>query len=291
MDHMMPEMDGVDATACIRRLPDEAYQKLPIIALSANALVGAREMFIHEGMNDFIAKPIDVTKLVAILKQWLPQSKIIEVSEKDDNKQKDKIELLHIPGVDTKSGIDFVGGSLCNYLEILHIYYEDGKRKCETLHQHLKQQDIDSFRTEIHAVKSTSATIGANDISMIAEKLETAANCGHMMWIKQNAGKFILDYQNLLQQIEQVLLTYQPHQKNTLKAMGDLMWLKSKIKQMNQALMYADIKQIESCLDQMQNYRWNEQILSELNAMKSFLSVFEYDQMLHCLKQIENIIC
>ena len=67
MDHMMPEMDGIDATIAIRKLKDDYYQKMPIIALTANALVGTREMFIREGMNDFLAKPIEIGKLAHVL--------------------------------------------------------------------------------------------------------------------------------------------------------------------------------------------------------------------------------
>jgi CheY-like chemotaxis protein len=74
MDHMMPGLDGLETTQRIRRLP--AGQKVPIIALTANAVSGVREMFIENGMNDFISKPIDPEKLEATLSQWLPQDKL-----------------------------------------------------------------------------------------------------------------------------------------------------------------------------------------------------------------------
>ncbi|WP_424244968.1 PAS domain S-box-containing protein [Elusimicrobium posterum] len=75
MDHMMPGMDGVEATALIRQTEGEKYQKLPIIALTANAVGNVREMFLTSGMNDFLTKPLDLKEMVRVLMQWLPENK------------------------------------------------------------------------------------------------------------------------------------------------------------------------------------------------------------------------
>lgn len=84
MDHMMPEMDGVETTRVIRRLLGDNGQ-VPIIALTANAVEGTAEMFISEGMNDFVTKPIEMRDMVSKLRKWLPQEKI--------EKKKIKIEI------------------------------------------------------------------------------------------------------------------------------------------------------------------------------------------------------
>ena len=78
MDHMMPEMDGVETTRLIRRFHPE-YDTVPIIALTANAMEGAKSMFLVEGMNDFVAKPIEAKNLIDMLRQWLPSEKIVPV--------------------------------------------------------------------------------------------------------------------------------------------------------------------------------------------------------------------
>ena len=75
MDHMMPEMDGVDATRIIRALPDEKYRKLPIVALTANVVGDVRDMFLESGMSDFLSKPLDHTEIERALREWLPQEK------------------------------------------------------------------------------------------------------------------------------------------------------------------------------------------------------------------------
>ena len=83
MDHMMPGMDGIEATQKIRQMPEDYYQKLPIIALSANAVHGAQEMFLEAGMNDFVAKPIEMRILAEKLLKWLPEDKIIKGAESE----------------------------------------------------------------------------------------------------------------------------------------------------------------------------------------------------------------
>lgn len=81
MDHMMPGMDGIEATQKIRQMPEEHYRTLPIIALSANAVHGAQEMFLEAGMNDFVAKPIEMRILAEKLLKWLPDEKIVKGAE------------------------------------------------------------------------------------------------------------------------------------------------------------------------------------------------------------------
>jgi CheY-like chemotaxis protein len=75
MDHMMPEMDGVEATLAFRAMDEERCRTMPVVALTANAVAGMKEMFLANGFNDFLSKPIDVLKLDAVLKRWIPACK------------------------------------------------------------------------------------------------------------------------------------------------------------------------------------------------------------------------
>jgi len=75
MDHMMPEMDGVDVTRVIRAMPGEKYRLLPVIALTANVVGDVRDLFIESGMNDFLSKPLDHTEIERVFREWLPKEK------------------------------------------------------------------------------------------------------------------------------------------------------------------------------------------------------------------------
>ncbi|MDR0496353.1 MAG: response regulator, partial [Treponema sp.] len=79
IDHMMPEMDGVDATKIIRALPGNKYSKLPIVALTANVVGDVRDMFLECGMNDFLSKPLDHKEIERVLRYWLPMEKWSDV--------------------------------------------------------------------------------------------------------------------------------------------------------------------------------------------------------------------
>jgi len=78
MDHMMPEMDGVDVTKIIRAMPEEKYKKLPIVALTANVVGDVRDMFLKNGMNEFLAKPLEHKEIESVLRTWLPKEKIVQ---------------------------------------------------------------------------------------------------------------------------------------------------------------------------------------------------------------------
>lgn len=118
MDHMMPGVDGVETTHIIRRLI-VGYEKVPIIALTANAMGGAKEMFLEEGMNDFLAKPIEVTEIVSMVRKWLPKGKIIPVTAvKEKEPLTEKVPLI-IEGLTTHKHFCLwvVRNSICRYLK------------------------------------------------------------------------------------------------------------------------------------------------------------------------------
>ena len=120
MDHMMPEMDGIETTERIRALEsaDGHYQKVPIIALTANAVSGMKEMFLKNGMDDFLAKPIETVKLNNALDAWLPAEKKKPWSEGEKYRATaaPRPKTLEIEGLDVETGLSLTGGSLEYYV-------------------------------------------------------------------------------------------------------------------------------------------------------------------------------
>jgi CheY-like chemotaxis protein len=84
MDHMMPGMDGIEATAAIRAIDGEYFKHVPIIALTANAILGMREMFLENDFDDYLTKPIEISKLNEIMKRWIPKEKREEPEHKNE---------------------------------------------------------------------------------------------------------------------------------------------------------------------------------------------------------------
>ena len=177
MDHMMPEMDGVEATRIIRSMNGEYYKKLPIIALTANAVNGAREMFKESDFNDFIAKPIELLALDRVLKKWIPADKIETLTSKDnttDDLKNNSNNINKEKHILVSKGLTYTSGNKDVYYEILEMFVQDGIEKIEQLNSYVENEDWKNYIIKVHALKSTSLTIGAVMLSEFAKKLELA---------------------------------------------------------------------------------------------------------------------
>jgi CheY-like chemotaxis protein/HPt (histidine-containing phosphotransfer) domain-containing protein/two-component sensor histidine kinase len=192
MDHMMPEMDGIEATAAIRAWEDttKQHRKVPIIALTANAVSGMREMFIEKGFNDFLAKPIDVSKMDEALVRWISKEKrVLGNAETGNNSDNDPHSLV-IPGVDVQRGITMTGGTVASYKQVLALFRKDAQDRLPVLQTLPDAGDIPSFVTQVHALKSAAGSLGAVDISAKAALLEAAGKNGDIKYIKENLDSF-----------------------------------------------------------------------------------------------------
>ncbi|MBP1561531.1 MAG: PocR ligand-binding domain-containing protein [Oscillospiraceae bacterium] len=174
MDHMMPGVDGVETTHIIRRLI-VGYEDVPIIALTANAVGGTKEMFIEEGMNDFVAKPIEVSDIVAMIRKWLPKEKIIPVAPVQEQTTTENKSPLVIEGLNTKQALSLLGSEKL-YMQILKEYYLSIDKRAAIITEALAKSNIKNYTIEVHSLKSTSKQIGADALAELAARLEKAGN-------------------------------------------------------------------------------------------------------------------
>ncbi len=287
MDHMMPEMDGVDATNIIRKLPDEYYKNLPIIALTANALVGAKELFVKEGMNDFLAKPIEIKKLNSALLKWLPKDKICFIKKQTESKEPEKKaeNSLQIEGVDTAHGITLIGGDIADYKDVLKSFYNDGILKLDTIKNSFDSENKEAYRIEVHAVKSAAASIGAKMISEQAKHLESAAIKDDRQFIEQNTTEFLSDYKQVLDNIMQ---SFENEESGSQIGEGDIAVLKDNLIQLEAALDMLDIDVIENTLNMCTQYTWQGKINELLEEIRTNTQAFEYYNASALIADIKN---
>jgi len=221
MDHMMPGMDGIEATAIIRAWEKEQYKintlssievdsigdsckRMPIIALTANAVAGIREMFLSSGFNDFLAKPIDVLKLDEMLAQWIPKEKRRKLQELEVI-SKETIypdSLPQISRVNTAEGITRTGGTVAGYLQVLTLFCKDAEDRLPLLKAAPEISGLSAFTTQVHALKSASGSIGAKEFSAQAQKLEEAGKAGDIAFIANNLGGFTEQLTELVEEIK-----------------------------------------------------------------------------------------
>jgi len=221
MDHMMPEMDGIEAVSVIRSLGGERFRNVPIIALTANAVVGMREMFIKNGFNDFLSKPIDVSKLDEILDRWIPSEKKEKCvgnkersSGSDNSNRASNSSFPKIPGIDTAKGLAMTGGKEAGYITVLSIFCKDIEKRLSLLKTTPQEGDLPTFIINVHALKSSCASIGAAGVSALAAELETAGKAKDMALIEKQLPAFTGQLAELAENIRTVTEAYVAHNSN-----------------------------------------------------------------------------
>ncbi|MEE3468155.1 MAG: response regulator [Eubacterium sp.] len=187
MDHMMPEMDGIEAMKRIRADRKRDHKELVIVALTANAVSSAKEMFLREGFDGFVSKPVDIVELERVLRRVLPKSMVTFEYEGDEGelvvaetlaREEETDELfdrLHALGVDTDKGLGYCQNDLDFYHKLLAEYAKTPDKKLADLKRFFEEQDWKNYAIRVHAIKSTSKMIGAASLSETARRLEDAA--------------------------------------------------------------------------------------------------------------------
>ena len=175
MDHMMPNMDGVETSRILRETYDE--QSLVIIALTANVIEGVREMLLSAGMNDYLSKPIDKSLLSNALYRWLPREKILTKNKPDELNTVQESGLLtyirdNIPEIDADIALERINGMTDAIKQPLRIFERRINDIVKRLGNFLGESDLRGFAIEVHGVKGSLNNIGATGIAGLAEELE-----------------------------------------------------------------------------------------------------------------------
>ncbi|MDR2468255.1 MAG: response regulator [Spirochaetaceae bacterium] len=181
MDHMMPEMDGIDTTSFMRKLTSPSANA-PIIALTANAISGMREFFLNAGMDDCLTKPIEADKLNAILLKWLPRDKIdildnqAQLQSSGDGKDSSDLqELFSISELDVEKALARAGGDKRIYKEMLTSFAKDVGTLINNMNLFLAERNWKEFSIKAHALKGMCGSIGADALFERAFLLERHA--------------------------------------------------------------------------------------------------------------------
>jgi HPt (histidine-containing phosphotransfer) domain-containing protein len=176
-----------------------------------------KEMFIEKGFNDYLAKPIDISRLDEILGRWIPREKRVmgnreqETENRTDSERKGKTtdnyncSLLDIPGIDTAKGIAMTGGTEAGYRQVLAMFGKDAQERLSFLLSAPNSDALPAFVTQVHALKSASASIGAGEVSALAANLETAGNAGDLDFIREKLPGFAEILMELIENIRATL--------------------------------------------------------------------------------------
>jgi len=289
MDHMMPGMDGLEATKRIRNIHGKGdyYRKLPIIALTANAVAGAREMFLSEGLNDFISKPIDIAKLKAVLDKWIPQelrkSPTEVVTAGESGEDDIDIRKIRIDGVDVEKGLAISGGKGTHYVRTITMFYEDGFDKIKEIRNCMEIGDMHLYATHVHGLKSAAASIGAASVSEEARALEAAWKENNQIYINEHNGKFLMNLEALLHNIGKLLDDIEAMKKKTGGGYVDTEMLKTELSRLKTAMENFDSETIDGATNTLIEYEQAEHFGEQIKSILQNVLIGEYDDALNLI--------
>jgi len=220
MDHMMPGMDGIEAADRIRALGTEYAKKIPIIALTANAIHGTDKVFYEHDFQAFITKPIDVVEMDTVIRKWVRDDNHEDIPVIDESSDVDiqtENMTIEIPGVDTQKGLALYAGARNVYLPLLRSYAANTPKILDKLRT-VSAETLPSYVISVHGLKGTSAGIGAQTIREAAANLEAISRTGDLQGVLAQNSKIIADTEVVVESIKTWLKQNDVRVKARLKA-------------------------------------------------------------------------
>ncbi|MCL2184352.1 MAG: ATP-binding protein [Treponema sp.] len=275
MDHMMPKMDGVEATKIIRSL---GYTNA-IVALTANAVVGQADFFMKSGFDDFISKPIDVRHLNIILNKLIRDKQPMELVERARRTKRERLEAIGVQQEEI-------------HADLANIFIRDAKKAITSLETVIKnnfsgREDESTYIINVHAIKSALANIGERDISVKAEKLEKAGRDGNLNVLLNETPEFI----NLLLSVIQKL-TPESYTNNAAGSENDtetedaLAFLHEKLLIIMEACTTYDKKTIKTVLSELKERTWTNKTKEMLDQFSEYLLHSEYEKISAVISEV-----
>jgi CheY-like chemotaxis protein len=288
MDHMMPGMDGIEAAAAIRAWEAAQNEKnVPIIALTANAVAGMKEMFLAKGFNDYLSKPIEIVKLDEMMSRWVPAEKQIKIGRGIKRETFSGETALGIPGVDTKKGINMTGGAEAGYRKVLAQFCKDALERLPVFAASPVETELPVFAAQAHAIKSAAGTIGAAEVSAEAAALEAAGKAGNLRAIGETLPAFRGHLAKLVEDIGKALEEQNAEQGGGLhtgggteSAIADL------LPALRAALEAKNMKEIDRLLGELENAAVDKETRERIDALSDKILLGEYREAVDALDRL-----
>ena len=290
MDHMMPVMDGIEATKMIREMEGDYYQQLPLVALSANATSEARELFLQAKMNDFVAKPIKLKTISKCILRWLPEE-LVTMVEKPQKEQEDFVsqttegtvaeENLEIEGLDVAEGIRNCGSKKL-FLELLGDFYKLIDPKSEKLEKCLAEDMLRDYTIEVHALKNTARMIGAMELSDLFYQMEQLGNAGEKEQIEERTPEVLKLYRSY----KEILVDY-AKAPETEAIQVSVQEIQDALMRLHDAVDCFDLDEADLVLKELEGFA----LPKELEPMLEQLGAYVADVAMEDVMQLTEEMC
>ncbi|MCM1468201.1 MAG: response regulator [Alistipes sp.] len=211
MDHMMPEMDGIETLHEIQKLSDFPNEDTPVIVLTANAMSGAREGYLKEGFADFLTKPIDGDILEQTVERYLPEN-MVERPEEDGQEEKEQpagndYEEYLSYGISIANGLSLAKNDEEMYLELVKMFLRD-RGKQEEMRQFIENRNGKDYAIWVHGLKGNARTLGADMLADMAFEHEKQSKAGNMEYVETHWEELLLLWEKTLEGFQKFIDIY-----------------------------------------------------------------------------------
>ncbi len=211
MDHMMPELDGIETLKMLRADESGRNRDTKVIVLTANAIAGVQEQYLLEGFADYLSKPLMADALENMLRKHLPKAKLQMPEDEEEDFSTDRItkgmesDMEELFMIDRAVGLSYCADCEEVYQEVLQEYCDQAPEYLEKLAQYVQEQNWADYRVIVHAIKGTSLTIGAENFSKKAKELEFAAADAEAEFLNAETEGFLENYKKFVEMIKETL--------------------------------------------------------------------------------------
>ncbi len=291
LDHMMPEMDGIETLHRMRTLSNSLCRDTPVVILTANAVSGAKEKYLSEGFDDFLSKPIVPEKLENMIKKILPKELLEEaisnpkqVETKTDISDLFLEELPQIDGLDWNyAWLHLPDRDLLEYT--IKEFYAQILSSADNLEKAYEQitkvEQLDSYRIQVHAMKSLAATIGIIPLAGMAKVLEYAAKDNKIDVIMSMTTTFLKEWRSYHKKLQGVFDI-----GTVKKEVTDYSLIRALVEMLRISMQEMDIDQVDQLVGQLREYEYSDEIAQNIQKLEEAVTNLDSEKVEHIAEQL-----
>ena len=274
LDHMMPEMGGIETLETLKKLEDNLNKDTPVIALTANAISGAKEMYLSKGFDDYLSKPIDYKKLEKILLKYLPKEIInyVDGNNKVDNNGEKNVLWESVTGLDIGEAMQHNTDEE-SFRELVKMYYNSIDSKANLLEELEEKEDIENYTINVHALKSSSKLIGSTVVSELAANLEALGKEKNIEAIHKENKLLLLLYRKY-----RIFLKCYVEKDDNKKEQININILINKLNLVSEYISNFDLDNADKVINELEKVEIPNVIKDDYNKLKDYVLNFKVEE-------------
>lgn len=304
LDHMMPNMDGIQTFHAMETLEGHLCKGTPVVVLTANAVEGAREMYLNEGFDNYMSKPVVADKLENMIQELLP-SHMVHMVEFNPDEQLESVELKmntpkeisdigQIDGVDLDyafyrlQDLDVLMTTIHEFYRMVYVEADNLKELYEKLDE---EGNLELYRIKVHAMKSSAALIGAMQLSGVAKTLEYAARDGKTDVIKALTEPFLEEWREYRERLKPIVEGSDDEKKGEPEgAVIDPDVIRGLLSGIDISLQIMDVDKADELMEKLQSYRFTSDIEVEIDKLSGLVVNLEIEKITEQVNKISEML-